>query len=74
MLQLLPQFFLERRQLLELLAVLVLGLALGLVLGYWSAMPRVKVTEKALKKALVRQSELEMALDQAHSKLMWGQG
>jgi hypothetical protein len=74
MLQLLPQFFLERRQLLDLLAVFVLALVLGLVLGYWSSMPRVKVTEKALKKALVRQSELEMALDQAQSKLMWGQG
>jgi hypothetical protein len=58
----------------DLFAVCLLVLPLGLVLGYWSAMPRVKVTEKALKKALARQLELEMALDQAQSKLMWGQG
>jgi hypothetical protein len=50
--------------------VLVLALALGLVLGYWSAIPRVKVLEKALLKAAVRESDLEMALDQARSKAM----
>jgi hypothetical protein len=49
----------------------VLVLPLGLVLGYLSAMPRVKVLEKALKKELARQSELEMALEQAQAKLMW---
>lgn len=48
----------------DLVAVLVLGLALGLVLGYLSAMPRVKVTEKALLKAQVRVSELETVLAQ----------
>jgi hypothetical protein len=52
-------------------AVFVLALGLGLVLGYWSAMPRVKVLEKALSKVVVRESELEMALDLAHSKAMW---
>lgn len=52
-------------------AVFVLALGLGLVLGYWSAMPRVKVLEKALSKAAARESELEMALDLAHSKAMW---
>jgi hypothetical protein len=55
----------------ELAAVWVLGLGLGLVLGYWLAMPRVKVLEKALLKAQVRESDLEMALDLAHSKAMW---
>jgi hypothetical protein len=55
----------------DLFAVCLLVLPLGLVLGYWSAMPRVKVTEKALAQSLARQSELEMALDQARSKLMW---
>ena len=55
----------------EWVGVFVLALALGLVLGYWSAMPRVKVLEKALSKAAVRESELEMALDLAHSKAMW---
>jgi hypothetical protein len=33
---------------LDLFAVFVLALGLGLVLGYWSAMPRVKVLEKRL--------------------------
>jgi hypothetical protein len=51
--------------------VFVLVLPLGLVLGYLSAMPRVNVLEKALKKELARQSELEMALEQAQAKLMW---
>jgi hypothetical protein len=55
----------------EWVGVFVLVLPLGLVLGYLSAMPRVKVTEKALAKSLARQSELEMALEQARSKLMW---
>ena len=32
----------------DLAAVLFLGLVLGLVLGYWSAMPRVKRLESAL--------------------------
>jgi hypothetical protein len=55
----------------EWVGVFVLVLPLGLVLGYWSAMPRVKVTEKVLAKSLARQSELEMALEQAQAKLMW---
>jgi uncharacterized protein YneF (UPF0154 family) len=55
----------------EWVGVFVLALGLGLVLGYWLAMPRVKVTEKALAKSLVRQSELEMVLEQAQAKLMW---
>ena len=55
----------------EWVGVFVLVLPLGLVLGYLSAMPRVKVLEKALKKELARQSELEMALEQAQAKLMW---
>jgi hypothetical protein len=54
----------------ELVAVLVLALGLGLVLGYCSALPRVKVTEKALSKARVRESELEMALDYQRAKAM----
>jgi hypothetical protein len=55
----------------EWVGVFVLVLPLGLVLGDWSAMPRVKVTEKALVKSQVRVTELEMALEQAQSKLMW---
>jgi hypothetical protein len=55
----------------DLFAVCLLVLVLGLVLGYWSALPRVKVTEKALKKALARQSELEMELDRVKSQAMW---
>jgi hypothetical protein len=55
----------------DLVGVAVLALGLGLVLGYCSALPRVKVTKKAHVKALVRVSELEMALDLAHSKAMW---
>jgi hypothetical protein len=55
----------------EWVAVFVLALGLGSVLGYLLAMPRVKVMEKALAKSLARQSELEMALEQAQSKLMW---
>jgi hypothetical protein len=55
----------------DLFAVCLLVLVLGLVLGYWSALPRVKVTEKALKKALARQSELEMELDRVRSQAMW---
>ena len=54
----------------ELVGVFVLALALGSVLGYWLAKPRVKVLEKALLKAAVRESELEMALDYQRSKVM----
>jgi hypothetical protein len=54
----------------EWVGVFVLALALGLVLGYWAAIPRVKVLEKALKKAAVRESDLEMALDYQRSKAM----
>lgn len=55
----------------DLVGVAVLALGLGLVLGYCSALPRVKVTEKAHVKALVRVSELEMELDSVRSKAMW---
>ena len=55
----------------EWVGVFVLVLPLGLVLGYWSAMPRVWRLEKELKQALARKSELEMSLEQAQSKLMW---
>jgi hypothetical protein len=55
----------------EWVGLFVLVLPLGLVLGYWSAMPRVWRLEKELGQALARKSELEMALDQAQSKLMW---
>jgi hypothetical protein len=54
----------------EWVAVFVLALGLGLVLGYWSAMPRVKVLEKALLKAAARESDLEMALDYQREKAM----
>jgi hypothetical protein len=54
----------------EWVGVFVLALALGLVLGYWSAKPRVKVLEKALLKARVRESDLEMALDFQRAKAM----
>jgi len=54
----------------EMAVVLGLVLALGLVLGYCSAMPRVWRLEKELARALLRQSELEMALDLEHSKAM----
>jgi hypothetical protein len=50
--------------------VFVLALALGLVLGYWAAKPRVKVLEKALSKARVRESDLEMELDRVRAKVM----
>jgi hypothetical protein len=52
-------------------AVFVLALGLGLVLGYLSAMPRVWRLEKELAQALLKQSELEMELERAQSKLMW---
>jgi hypothetical protein len=54
----------------DLVAVLVLVLGLGLVLGYLAAVPRVRVLEKALLKARVRESELEMALDYQRAKAM----
>jgi hypothetical protein len=56
---------------LELLTVFVLGTGLGSVLGYWSVLLRVWRLEKELAQALARKSELEMALEQAQSKLMW---
>jgi hypothetical protein len=73
---------------LEMAVVLVLGLLMGSVLGYWSVLLRVWRLEKELAQAKeldsglvwvqksewesvkVRQSELEMALDLARSKLM----
>jgi hypothetical protein len=54
----------------ELVGVAGLVFVLGLVLGYCSALPRVKVSEKALQKARLRESELEMALDYQRSKVM----
>jgi hypothetical protein len=54
----------------EWVGVFVLALGLGLVLGYWSAKPRVKVLEKAVSKAAVRESELEMELDRVRAKAM----
>ena len=60
--------------------MLALGLVMGLALGYWSVLLRVWRLEKELEMALLRvlemekvkkkQSELEMALDLAHSKAM----
>jgi hypothetical protein len=59
---------------LETVALLVLGLLPGLVLGYWSVMPRVLRLEKELalvqQKAHLKESELRMALELAHSKAM----
>jgi hypothetical protein len=54
----------------ETVAVLVMGTALGSVLGYWSVLLRVWRLEKELARALARQSELEMALDYQMSKAM----
>jgi len=54
----------------ETVAVLVMGTALGSVLGYWSVLIRVWRLEKELAQALARQSELEMALDYQMSKAM----
>jgi hypothetical protein len=42
---------------LELVVVLVLGLLMGSVLGYWSVLLRVSRLEKELAQALLRQSE-----------------
>ncbi len=47
----------------EMVAVMVLALALGSVLGYWSVLLRVWRLEKELAQALLRQSELEKELD-----------
>ena len=54
----------------EMAAVLVLGLLMGSVLGYWSVLLRVWRLERELAQALLRQSELEMALDYQKSKAM----
>jgi hypothetical protein len=54
----------------ELVLVFVLGLVPGSVLGYWSVLIRVWRLEKELAQALLRVSELEMALDLARSKAM----
>jgi hypothetical protein len=45
---------------LELVVVLVLGLLMGSVLGYWSVLLRVWRLEKELAQALLRQSDLEL--------------
>jgi len=57
----------------DLVAVFVLGLALGLVLGYLVAMPRVRRLEKESFQRLTRMTDLEVALDWERSKAM-GQG
>ena len=57
----------------DLVAVFVLALGLGLVLGYLDAIPRVRVLEKSLQSKCLRVSELEMALDYQMAKAM-GQG
>ena len=54
----------------ELVLVFVLGLLMGSVLGYWSVLLRVWRLEKELAQALLRQSDLEMALDYQKSKAM----
>ena len=54
----------------ELVAVSVLALALGSVLGYWAVLLRVWRLERELAQALLRQSELEMALEYQKSKAM----
>jgi hypothetical protein len=48
----------------ELIAVLVLGLVSGLVLGYWSAMPRVRRLETE------SENLLDLVMDLAED-LMW---
>jgi hypothetical protein len=54
----------------ETVAVLVMGTALGSVLGYWSVLIRVWRLEKELAQAKLRVTELEMALDYQMSKAM----
>ena len=59
---------------LDLVAGLVLGLAVGSVLGYWSAVPRVKRLEKELETVLRLEKANWLARDsrlaQAHSIAM----
>ena len=57
---------------LEMVEVLMLavGLVMGSALGYWSVLLRVWRLEKELAMGKKKQSELEMALDLAHSKAM----
>ena len=43
----------------DFLAAMFLGLVLGSVLGYWSALPRVKRLEKELAKPLVMDWHLD---------------
>jgi hypothetical protein len=57
----------------DLVAVFVLGLALGIVLGYWAAMPRVRRLDKESAQLYSRMTDLEVALDWERSKAM-GQG
>jgi hypothetical protein len=49
----------------DLVAVAVLALGWGLVLGYLAAVPRVKVLEKALLKAQAAEKELVWAQSKA---------
>jgi predicted PurR-regulated permease PerM len=88
MLQLLPQFFLERRLLMDLFAavcLLVLGLVLVLVLEKALAQKTVKTTGQDLPqhqnsywkfegpKLQKRVLDLEMELEQLRSKTLWKQ-
>jgi hypothetical protein len=54
----------------ELAVVLVLGLLMGSVLGYWSVLLRVWRLEKELAQTLARQSELVKALGPKKAKRM----
>jgi hypothetical protein len=55
---------------LEMVLVLVLGLLMGSVLGYWSVLLRVWRLEKELAQALARESELVKALGPKKAKRM----
>jgi hypothetical protein len=52
----------------ETVAVFVMGMALGSVLGYWSVLLRVWRLEKELAQALARELELAQALGPKRAK------
>lgn len=52
----------------ELMVMSGLGLALGLVLGYWSAMPRVLRLEKELRWQTAKAQALELDLGRVQEK------